>query len=188
MRAGSPTCPTPTSTTRPAMEWIFMRSPLSCWAFRLRRGDQLYRHHPPAPRARHGDQQNAALALQHAYDLLRHPLRHACAHAWPAYSWNWTGAGALHFFDVAAAATSAAVAAVVLVLWPSLGVRHLPACHGHDFDDDSRVFPAPYRWLSLCRDVHDTDRSGRLRRLAAPHVRRGNVGNGDELLQRRQHD
>ena len=83
---------------------------------------------------------------------------------------------------------SAALAAAVLVLRSSLGVRHLPACHGDDFHHHSDLLPAPDRGVSLCCDVHHIDRCGRLQCVAAPHVHGGHVGTDNELLQRGQHD
>ena len=106
-----------------------------------RRGVELYCYHPASARARHGDQPNAAVPLQHAYHFLRHPVRTAGPHRRLCLSGTGSPLGN-PFLRHLRGRQSHSLAAALLVFRPSLGLHYFPAGDGNAFADCSGIFTA----------------------------------------------
>jgi hypothetical protein len=152
-----------------------------------RRDDQFYRNDLSSALARNGDQQYAAVPLQYADGVVDNCVRATgpdgklrAPRARPAIWDPFLGRGVRR--------RSSALAAGILVLRPSLGLRHLLARDRNDLHDPSGPFPQACCRISTRRAGDRAHGCVRIRCLGALHVRGRNVIHGDELFQRGEHD
>ena len=151
------------------------------------RRHQLHGHDVPHARTRHVDQPRADHGVGHAHRVRRQPARRSGGQSrlLPAVARS----PVRHAFLQRATRRrpSAALAASLLDVRPSLGLRHRAAGHGHRLRCIAGVLPPAARWLHRRRALHRADHDPRLRRVAAPYVRHRPAEHRAFLLQRRLH-
>ncbi len=148
------------------------------------RGGQFHRHAAAHARAGHVDQPPADPGLGHAHRLGReHP---GGARGQPGVLPAVDGPAVRHaFLRRVAGRAAAALAAPVLDVRPSLGVRDRAAGDGDGLRRAAGVLPPPAGRLYAGRALDGRHDDPRLRRLGAPHVRDRPAESRLVVLQRR---